>query len=219
MKPPSRYSRSLETRLKGGTASQPGWIRRLWWRGREENVDLKDESMSCANTARQRAQQKHAAAWGSGATLLQGSNDKESSFPAPLHRSAVGWVVLRGLVSTAQEMLSVLWEDRLLRHLAAKPQRYYRACMKCNISASINGWHLDRSGAEALTLRLAFCKALSPSSRKEGRDCSGLKKKNISANQNYFHPACFSETLRMNIIFRSRCGSHQQEENAAQAQC
>ena len=135
MKPPSRYSRSLKTWLKEGAASQPGWVRRLCWRGREENVDLKDESESCANIARQRAWQKHAAAWGSGGTLLQSSNDKESSFPAPLHCSAVRWVALRSLVSMAQEMLRMLWEDRLLRHLTAKLQRYYRACMKCNISA------------------------------------------------------------------------------------
>lgn len=127
--------------------------------------------------ARQWARQKHAAAWGSGATLLQSSSDKESSFPAPLHCSAVRWGVLRSLVSMAQEMLSTLWEDRLLRHLTAQLQRYYRACMKCNISASINGWHLDGSSTDALTLRPAFCKALSPSSRMEGRDCSGLKKK------------------------------------------
>lgn len=88
-------------------------------------------------------------------------------------------------VNTAQEMLSVIWEDRLLRHLTAKLQSYYRACMKHSVSASINGWHLDRSTTETLTLRLAFCKVLSPSSRTEGRDCSGLKN-NIPANRNIF---------------------------------
>lgn len=124
--------------------------------------------------------------------------------------SALRWVALRSLVSMAQEMLSMLWEDRLLRRLTAKLQRYCRACMKCNISASINGWHLDMSSTEALTLRQAFCKALSPSSRTEGRDCSGLKK--------IYQQTKIISTLWMSIIFRSRWSSHQKQENAAQTQ-
>lgn len=94
-----------------------------------------------------------------------------------------------------------LGRTRLLRHLSAKLQRYHRACMKCNISVSINEWHLDRGNMEILTLGEAFSKVLSLSSRTEGRDCSGLK---TSASQSYFHPTCFSEMLLMNIIFRSR---------------
>lgn len=178
-KPPSRYSRSLRTRLKEGTTSQPGWIRKLCWREREENVDLKDESESWANMARQITQEKHTAAWGSGATLLQSSNDKESSFAASLHRGAVPWVALRSFVSMAQELLSMLWEDRLLGHLTAKLQRYYRACTKCNISASINGWHLDRSTAETLTPRLlAFCKV--PQLRDGGKTLLRFEKEYVS---------------------------------------
>lgn len=68
-----------------------------------------------------------------------------------------------------------LGRTRLLKHLSAKLQRCHRACMKCNISASINGWHLDRCNMETLTLGIVFCKVLSPSTRTEGRDCSGLK--------------------------------------------
>lgn len=63
-----------------------------------------------------------------------------------------------------------LGRTRLLRHLSAKLWRYHRARMKCNISASINGWHLDRCNRETLTLGIAFSKVLSPSSRMEGRD-------------------------------------------------
>lgn len=87
-----------------------------------------------------------------------------------------------------------LVRTRLLRHLSAKLQRYHGACMKCNISASIYGWHLDRCNMETLTLGIVFCKVLIPSSRTEGRDCSGYKK-NTLASQNYFHPTCFSEML------------------------
>lgn len=91
-----------------------------------------------------------------------------------------------------------LGRTRLLGHLSAKLQRYHGACMKCNISASINGWHLHGCNMETLTLGIAFCKVLSPSSRTEGRDCSGLKKNkkpHTSDSQNYFHPTCFSEML------------------------
>lgn len=95
----------------------------------------------------------------------------ESSLPDPPCWSAVHLVVLRSLVSVAQEKLRMSWEDRLLRHLTAKLQRYYTARMKCNISASLNVWHLDRSSAEALTLRLPFCNVLRPSSRMERRVC------------------------------------------------
>lgn len=104
-------------------------------------------------------------------------------------------------VELSWELLSVwvkicyvcLGRTRLLRHLSAKLQRYDRACMKCNIS-SINGWHLDRCNMATLTLGIVFCNVLNLSSRSEGRDCSGLKKKHISK------PKLFSSNLLLRDV-------------------
>lgn len=183
MKPPSRYSRSLEIKQQGTASS-------VIQAGQEDCVGEGERKMRTLRIrmnlnpvlmCQDKAWWKHAASWDSGATLLQ----REVHFQSLCTAVQYGELPWQVFVNMAQEMPSVIWEDRLLRHPTAKLQSYYRACMKHNVFTSINGWHLDRSTTETLTLRLAFCKVLSPSSRMEERDCSGLKN-NVPANGNIF---------------------------------
>lgn len=105
------------------------------------------------------------------------------------------WELLSGWVKMC------LGRTRLLRHLSAKLQRYHKACMKCSISASKNGWHLDRCNTDTGNSLLQSVKS---QLQDRGKRLLRFNKKYTSASQNYFHPTCFSEVLLMNIIFRSR---------------